>query len=468
MRKGLVYKIRVKSILILSVCLVILGSTLSILGVKFLKSEKIETLDKALYPITVEVTNYLRIQKDSSLLSLQNILDKVSEATGSDIIIADNLGYKYAISNEEKNNDEQPKLLGKIFTNEERDILINGKVIKEVRGKNLIYMKPVFEGDYFGGVVVTEVPTKQINHGIGKLLTIVWGGIFLTIFIAIIGINHSMRKIVVQPISEINKAAQKISAGEAYKIEAIDSEDEISDLAKSLNIISEYLSKSEVKRKNFISNIAHELRSPMTSIRGFIAGILDGIIPEDKEKYYLSIVYDEVKRISRLVDDLLDISTLDDSNYVLNKSEIDINGLIKMCIVNKEAKITERDLKVEIILNDDHEFVYADRDRIIQVLTNLIDNAIKYSDSGEKIRIETNVKGKKVYVSIKNKGREISEEEMARIWDRFYKSDSSRTNKESTGLGLPIVRAILARHGEEIWVSSKNGETKFSFTLSKV
>ncbi|MCR4944922.1 MAG: HAMP domain-containing histidine kinase, partial [Clostridium sp.] len=210
-----------------------------------------------------------------------------------------------------------------------------------------------------------------------------------------------------------------------------------------------------------------ELRSPITSIRGFIAGILDGIIPIDKEKYYLSIVYDEVKRISRLVDDLLDISTLDDSNYILKKSEIDINGLIEICLVNKEAQIAERDLKVEVILNENHQFVYADRDRMIQVLTNLIDNAIKYSYSGEIIRIETSVKGKKVYVSIKNKGKGISEEELVRIWDRFYKSDSSRTNKESTGLGLSIVRTILSRHGEDIWVNSKDGETEFIFTLSK-
>ncbi|SFU67667.1 Signal transduction histidine kinase [Clostridium sp. DSM 8431] len=466
MKKGLVYKIQVKSISVLSIFLIVLGNILSISGIQFLKENRIETLDKQIYPITIEASNYLRAQQNSSFNSLQNILNAVGTSSKASIMITDNLGYTYAVSNEEE-NESKSKLLGKIITDEEREILINGEAVKKADNEKFIYMKPVFQGDYFGGVIITEIPEAEINSGIIKLITIIWGGIFLAIIFTSIGINHFIKNIVVKPINEISKVAKNISIGEISRIETIHSDDEIGELTKSFNIIADFLSKSEIKRKNFISNISHELRSPITSIRGFIAGILDGIIPIDKEKYYLSIVYDEVKRISRLVDDLLDISTLDDSNYILKKSEIDINGLIEICLVNKEAQIAERDLKVEVILNENHQFVYADRDRMIQVLTNLIDNAIKYSYSGEIIRIETSVKGKKVYVSIKNKGKGISEEELVRIWDRFYKSDSSRTNKESTGLGLSIVRTILSRHGEDIWVNSKDGETEFIFTLSK-
>ena len=142
--------------------------------------------------------------------------------------------------------------------------------------------------------------------------------------------------------------------------------------------------------------------------------------------------------------------------------------MIKLCLDKQETRIIDKDLKVEVTLEKKHEFVFVDRDRIIQVIINLLDNAIKYSDSGEIIRIKTETKGEKVYVSIENRGLGLSETDLAKIWDRFYKSDASRTNKESTGLGLPIVRSILSRHGEDIWVESNNGVTIFTFTLTKV
>ena len=329
-------------------------------------------------------------------------------------------------------------------------------------------MKPIFQEDYFGGILIVKVSTEIINKKIFNLIATIWLCIFLAILMMLIGIEYFTKKIIIQPINEINKVAKKIAVGEVDKRVSITSNDEIGDLAKSFNIMAESLNQIDANRKDFISNASHELRSPITSIRGFIAGIIDGIISKDKEEYYLNIVYDEIKRLSRLVDDLLDISTLDNSNYNLNKTEEDINGLIKICLASKEAKIEEKDLKVEVILENEHQFVFIDRDRIIQVIINLLDNAIKYSNSGETIKIETKVKGEKIYVSIENKGIKLSEEQLIKIWDRFYKSDSSRTNKESTGLGLSIVRTILSRHGEDIWVKSNNGETNFTFTLTRV
>ena len=148
--------------------------------------------------------------------------------------------------------------------------------------------------------------------------------------------------------------------------------------------------------------------------------------------------------------------------------EIDINTLIKLCVVNKENRIVEKDLNVEVLLENEHQFVLIDRDRIIQVITNILDNAIKYSYQKGNIKIITKCKGDKIYVNIKNQGPTLSEGDMIKIWDRFYKVDKSRTNKESTGLGLPIVRSILTQHKEDIWVQNEKDGVSFTFTLTRV
>jgi signal transduction histidine kinase len=273
---------------------------------------------------------------------------------------------------------------------------------------------------------------------------------------------------IVRPLAEINRAAQKIAKGEVERRAKLNTGDEIGELAKSFNTMADSLEKVENDRRNFISNVSHELRTPITSIKGFIGGVLDGVIPKEKEKDYLSIAYEEIQRLARLVNDLLDLSVFDAGKFKLDISQVDINEIIRLCVIKAEARINKKELSVDVTLQDEHLYVYADRDRIIQVVTNLLDNAIKYVNDKGKIKVVTKTKGDKVLVSIYNSGPRIPEEDRKHIWDRFYKSDKSRTSKVSTGLGLPIVRNILTQLGEDIWVESgeKEGVT-FYFTLRK-
>ena len=197
-------------------------------------------------------------------------------------------------------------------------------------------------------------------------------------------------------------------------------------------------------------------------------GVLDGVIPRDKENYYLSIAYEEIQRLARLVNDLLDLSAIEAGKFTINIVEIDINEIIRLSVIRFENKINTKKLKVDVLLQDEHLYVRGDRDRLTQVMTNLLDNAIKYVNDGGIIKIYTRVRGDKVLVSIYNDGPCISEEDMRHIWDRFYKADKSRTNKISTGLGLPIVRNILTQLGEDIWVENKEKVgVNFYFTLKK-
>ena len=243
---------------------------------------------------------------------------------------------------------------------------------------------------------------------------------------------------------------------------------EIGELAESFNMMAESLEKSDTKRREFISNVSHELRSPITSIKGFIGGILDGVIPRDRENYYLKIVYDEIDRLARLVNDLLDMSAMESGKFNLAITEFDINQVISLCILNLEHKIQEKGLNVKATFHNNRAYVLGDRDRIIQVVTNIIENSIKYSNDDVEIKIDVYSKGEKIYVDIFNSGECIEEKELNKIWDRFYKSDKSRTNKLSTGLGLPIVRSILSQHNEDIWVKNIEGKgVSFIFTLKK-
>ena len=166
--------------------------------------------------------------------------------------------------------------------------------------------------------------------------------------------------------------------------------------------------------------------------------------------------------------DLLDISSMESGKFKLNIVKMDINEIITLCILNLEGKIEERKRKVEVIFNDNHEYCLGDRDRIIQVVTNLMENAIKYGDEGGKIQVETYAKGDLVYISIFNSGPTIPKEDINKVWERFYKTDKSRTNKVSTGLGLSIVRLILTQHNQDIWFNNiPNKGVKFTFTLKR-
>jgi signal transduction histidine kinase len=233
--------------------------------------------------------------------------------------------------------------------------------------------------------------------------------------------------------------------------------------------MADSLEEVEKNRRDFISNVSHEIRSPITSIKGFIGGILDGVIPKEKENYYLSVAYEEIQRLTRLVNDLLDLSAIEAGQFKLRIEEIDINEIIRICVIKFETKIKEKKLKVDVLMNEDRLYVAADRDRLTQVVTNLIDNAIKYGAEEGNVKISTRSKGDKALISVFNNGPSIHEEDLKHIWNRFYKADKSRTSKMSTGLGLSIVRSILTQLGEDIWVENKENQgVTFTFTLKKV
>ena len=469
-RKGLVYKLIITFSGILALILITLALVLSLWFKNYFFRQKIQELDRQSKVISDSVLSYLNGKENSKQNELKDCISFVGNSMDVDILITDNIGYVYEVSSD--------KFIENKYTNigvsqKNMDKLKSGLAI-EHGGREIMktsphtYLKPIFQDSYFRGIIVMITSEQSIRSGLKHVYEIVWLSAIVAVIVAAIIIYYFAKKIIINPLNEINIAARRLARGDVGKGVNITSNDEIGELANSFNVMAESIEESDKNRRDFISNVSHELRSPITSIKGFVAGILDGVIPKDKENYYLNIVYDEIRRLSRLVIDLLDISAMEEGKFKLNMVEFDINILIKQCIAKFDGKIRNKGVNVEVTFGREHEFVYADRDRLIQVLTNIIDNAMKYSNDNGNIKITTNDKGSKVYVSVFNNGPLLKDEELARIWDRFYKSDKARTNKDSTGLGLPIVRLILAQHGEDIWVNNEQDGVRFTFTISKI
>jgi signal transduction histidine kinase len=273
-----------------------------------------------------------------------------------------------------------------------------------------------------------------------------------------------------RPLKEIRKAAKIIAGGEFKKRLNIKSRDEIGQLAQSFDQMAAALQNIEEMRRGFIANVSHELRTPMTSIRGFIEGILDGTIPQDRQSYYLTIVRDETNRLNRLVNNLLDLAKMEAGELELKPRIFNVNELVRVCVIKLETLITDKNIQVEAIFEDEDVYASADVDAIERVLYNLVHNAIKFTPEEGRIKIATVKRKETVEVSVEDNGIGINPDELDMIWERFYKADKSRSrDKVGTGLGLAIVKTIINEHHQDIWVESAPGKgTKFTFTLRRM
>jgi signal transduction histidine kinase len=244
-------------------------------------------------------------------------------------------------------------------------------------------------------------------------------------------------------------------------------EDEVGELALSFNNMAESLQQTEQKRREFIANISHELKTPMTTIAGYTDGILDGTIPPESEHKYLRIISDESHRLSRLVRRMLDVSQLQAMDPLRGGSHFDVCESMRRVLISMEQKITDRHLDVDADIPDVPILVLGDNDMITQVIYNLLENAAKFATPGSTLYLGAEQRDGKARVTVRNVGETIPAEELPRLFERFHKTDKSRSeDKDGVGLGLYIVKTILEQHKEQINVTSENGVTTFSFSLA--
>ena len=321
---------------------------------------------------------------------------------------------------------------------------------------------------YLQGLVLVSASASNIS-GVWRDLSgiLLVTALAVVLIAAIISSVTSMRQS--QPIKEIAAAARQFGLGELdVRVDVGPRRDEVGELAEAFNAMADSLAKSEQRRSEFIANVSHELKTPMTSIAGFADGILDGTIPPDQERHYLQIISSETRRLSRLVRSMLDLSRLQ-SDERAAQQQFDLCETLVRALVTLEGKVNAKRLEVDAQLPQDEPVpVWGDQDAITQVCFNLLDNAIKFSQEGGVLGLGVSVKGAKATVTISNQGETIPPGEQQLIFDRFHKTDHSRSaDRDGVGLGLYIVKTILNSHKETISCVSEDGVTKFIFTMTR-
>lgn len=327
---------------------------------------------------------------------------------------------------------------------------------------------PVYEEKLLGAIICydpgnTENDKMMRDMMIAIITTICW--ITLASLVAIYGVSYYTMK----PLREIGRAAKSFSRGKYDVRVKVRGNDELAELAESFNKMAIAIQSKDEMQKNFLSNVSHDLKTPMTTIAGFVDGILDGAIPPEKEEYYLNIIKNEVKRLSRLVTSLLDISRLQSGERKFEFKEFNMSELVRQTVLSFEKALEEKKLDVEFDMDDFDMMAYGDKDAINQVVYNFCHNAIKFSNDGAKYKVSLKYQDEKTIVfKMYNEGIGITEEDLPFVFDRFFKSDKSRgLDKTGTGLGLFIAKTIVDAHGQSIKADSEFGKwCEMSFTIA--
>ncbi len=329
-------------------------------------------------------------------------------------------------------------------------------------------MAPVTQGFYTRGYLLIHSPVTNIDERCDSIMTPVYitlAVIFALSFIFLLGVHF----IVYRPIKQISEAAKQYALGNLEYEIPVTTHDEVGYLSASLNYMAAQLKDMDDYQKKIVANVSHDFRSPLTSIKGYVEAMADGTIPPELYGKYLNIILFETERLTDLTRDLLTLNEFDTKNLLLDKEEFDIQTVIKSTAESFEGVCTPKHISIELLLMPDTVLVFADRRKIQQVLYNLLDNAIKFSENESSVTVEVTVKNDKAFISVKDHGIGIPRREQNKIWERFYKSDLSRgKDKKGTGLGLSIVKEIIQAHDEHINVISTEGVgTEFIFSLSR-
>ena len=451
---------------------IILGTAIVFLGRSFALNEKRVSI----------ATNAEEMSKTASAFCetgsltdwyLRLIISSLSRSTGNHIFITDTTGFVVSSSD----MDVVSPYVGK---------QVSGIVMTELY-KTGRYQRMTTLNNFYGGnpyyVVALPISINMGTNLIGYVfvgsdcseIVHAWGtasSLFLvaalSIMLLALVFSFYASKRQAKPLNEMAAAARRFAHGDFSARVADEGRlDEIGALTESFNTMAESLQKSDQLRSEFIANLSHELKTPMTTISGFADGILDGTIPEEEQDKYLQTISSETKRLSRLVRQMLEMSRIQtvDTPALLSRS-FDLSEVIMRTLLSFETKITQRKLDVDAQLPEESIVVRGDEDSITQVVYNLLDNAVKFSTSGSTLSISLWKQSGKAYVSVKNHGEDISPQELPFIFDRFHKTDKSRSlDRDGVGLGLSIVKTILNNHNEDVSVSSKDGVTEFVFTV---
>ena len=479
--RSLFQKYLVFGLLILLVSFIALGVTLYFFVTNYWEQEKKNSLTENAYQVAAVVmasSDYSYVTRVLTVgdLDLFDVtISRISESISADIFLVDNTGEcKYCSEGSgcvHTENEFPSSVLA--ATASLGEFFDHGTLQGFYADSYYTAGVPIIVNDFGDNVIVAfcYVSTRAdfVSAFPMTYMKIFLTAALLTLLIVIIFVfwmSYSM----VKPLRQMSSAAKKFAVGDFSTRVAVTSDDELGELATAFNYMADSLSASEGMRRSFIANVSHELKTPMTTIAGFIDGMLDGTIPENRKAHYMKIVSGEVKRLSRLVTSMLSLSRIDNGELKLSRRKFEMFSMIITILSTFEQKIDEKKLDIRGLENFSNIEVNADPDLMYQVIYNLIENAVKFTPQEGYIEFSVEETRYDLSVSITNSGAGIAPEDIRYIFDRFYKTDKSRSmDKKGMGLGLFIAKSIMRLHGGDIWVESEEGKyTRFTFRLSKI
>lgn len=458
--------------LMIGICFLIIGISFLSIGRTFILNEYSSDMRNAAEEV-VRITSASYTSAGTDMPTLKLYIVSVAKGTGNTILISDPTG--------------EIELSSELSSDPYTGMKVSDAIVQELEGGSDISRLDTLGGVFPSKQYVVAAPVRSSDSGdlLGyvfisnrldnilaawnQLLNIIVA-IGLSVFVIVLLMAMLYWRRMSRPLDEISAASRKFARGDfSVRVRQVeDPENELGALIDSFNKMADSLESAEKRRSEFISNISHELRTPMTTIGGFADGLLDGTIPKEDSVKYLTAIRDETERLSRLVRNMLDASRAaakEDSSS--RRSDFDLTELIVQTMLSFEARATAKKLDVDPQLPDDRIMVRADKDAITRVIYNLIDNAVKFANEGSCITIRLYRDEDKAYVAVKDEGETIPPEDLPYIFDRFHKSDRSRSiDKDGVGLGLYLVKQIINEHDQDIAVRSDNGVTEFAFTLA--
>lgn len=417
------------------------------------------------------LNDYLNLQSES-MNYLQWKAATVYQDYNAYILIVDRNGR--VRDNMQSALQSSPGLLNNLNADDVADALkrvLNGEEVQttlgDAHGPIFTVAVPYVQNNTVLGAVFIHTSAQIIDTEYHGMLLQIAVGFALASLAAIAGTAFYARGIV-RPLTVITNAAEEMSRGKLSTRAEVTGVNEVRQLAGAFNVMAEKLEQVEEGRKEFVANVSHELRSPVTSIHGFVEGMLDGTIPQEESPRYLQIVFDETNRMKRLIADLLQLSRMDKGVTKLNLTDFDINELIRRVIIGRMADIEEKQLDMQLEFVQEPCFVLADNDKISQVVHNIVDNALKFVPDNGRLTITTTLlHDSTVAVTIENEGEPIASHDRDHLFERFYKVDKAHTSGKGTGLGLSICKQIMDLHGQRLEVLPLEEGAGFLFTLQQ-
>ena len=455
---------------LVAICFLLVALSFVGVGRQYVISENSKNMDRSAEEIA-HIAGAVSRQDSLDSWALRMNVCSVAAAAGNQIFVTDEEGVVRCCS------DKDPKcehiglqISGEILAQAESGFLDRRSDLGGVFPMRRYVAAETIrnpEGALIGYVFVNNMADNMLGAWSTFLSVAVL--ISVVVFCITLALTMVYTRRMARPLDEMAAASRKFARGDfSVRVKQTeDPTDEMGALIESFNKMADSLEQAEKRRSEFIANISHELRTPMTTIAGFADGILDGTIPPEQERKYLTSIRDETRRLSRLVREMLSITQA--KARAANpgtRSNFDLTELVLQILLSFESRATKKNLDVDPQLPDDHLMVCADRDAITQVIYNLLDNAVKFAEPGSCLVLKLYKDDGKAYVSVKDRGETIPPDDLPFIFDRFHKSDRSRSmDKDGMGLGLYLVKTIINSHDEDIAVKSENGETEFVFTL---